>query len=61
MWYFIKHVHYRDGEKFEEGVPSLIDELLNQAKRIEEDLIEQKEALRQRIYRITQTLRVDDL
>nr|XP_034337242.1 uncharacterized protein LOC105333458 isoform X2 [Crassostrea gigas] len=52
---------FRDGEKFEEGVPSLIDELLNQAKRIEEDLIEQKEALRQRIYRITQTLRVDDL
>lgn len=52
---------FRDGEKFEEGVPSLIDELLNQAKRIEEDLTEQKEALRQRIYRITQTLRVDDL
>ncbi|XP_062607604.1 uncharacterized protein LOC134269428 [Saccostrea cucullata] len=52
---------FRDGEKFEEEVPSLIDDLLNQAKQMEQHLIEQKESLRQRIYGITRTLRIDNL
>nr|XP_022289255.1 uncharacterized protein LOC111101176 [Crassostrea virginica] len=52
---------FRDGEKFEEGVPSLIDELLNHARHIEADLVKQKECLRQRLHSVTQTLRVDRL
>ena len=47
---------FRDSEQFEESCPGQLDELLQAAKALEKDLLQQKEALRSRLKTLQQSL-----